>query len=101
LIDEDAYLKVKRYIEIGKEEARVYTTLDHSTGVPHVRGPIPAGGFYDYDYMVGRVAAEPAFWVPGTRGGYHAITMAWTVGECVHRAGGQGAGRVEVVFDHD
>jgi CubicO group peptidase (beta-lactamase class C family) len=77
----------------GKEEARVYTTLDHSTGVPHVRAPIPAGGFYDYDYMVGRVAAEPAFWAPGTRGGYHAITMAWTVGECVHRAGGRRAGR--------
>jgi len=77
----------------GKEDARVYTTLDHSAGVPHLRGVVPAGGFYDYDYMVGRVAAEPAFWAPGSRGGYHAITMAWTVGEVVHRAGGRRAGR--------
>ncbi len=80
----------------GKEDALVKMTLDHSAGVPHVRGAVPAGGFYDYDYMVGRVAAEPAFWAPGTRGGYHAITMAWTVGEIVHRAGGQ---RMGAFFD--
>ena len=77
----------------GKEDARVKMTLDHSVGVPHVRAPLPPGAFYDYDYMVDRVAAEPAFWVPGTRGGYHAITMAWTVGELVHRAAGQRLGR--------
>jgi CubicO group peptidase (beta-lactamase class C family) len=70
----------------GKEDAKVGMTLDHSVGVPHVRGAVPPGGFYDYDAMVKRVAAEAAFWVPGTRVGYHAITMAWTVGELVHRA---------------
>ncbi|MEQ8232056.1 MAG: serine hydrolase domain-containing protein [Gammaproteobacteria bacterium] len=77
----------------GKEEARVAMTLDHSVGVPHVRGAVPPGGFYDYPQMVARVAAEPAFWTPGTRGGYHAITMAWTVGELVHRASGRRLGR--------
>jgi CubicO group peptidase (beta-lactamase class C family) len=77
----------------GKEEARVKMTLDHSVGVPHVRGEVAPGGFYDYDSMVARVAAEPAFWEPGTRGGYHALTMAWTVGELVHRAGGRRLGR--------
>ncbi|MGE0483838.1 MAG: serine hydrolase domain-containing protein [Gammaproteobacteria bacterium] len=70
----------------GKEGASVAMTLDHSAGVPHVRGPVKPDGFYDYDYMVERVAAEPAFWEPGTRGGYHAITMAWTVGELIRRA---------------
>ncbi|MCB1749161.1 MAG: beta-lactamase family protein [Gammaproteobacteria bacterium] len=77
----------------GKEAARVAMTLDHSAGVPHVRGKVKADGFYDYDYMVERVAAEPAFWEPGTRGGYHAISMAWTVGELVHRASGRRLGR--------
>ncbi len=77
----------------GKEDATVGMTLDHSVGVPHVREPVPPGGFYDYDAMVKRVAAEPAFWVPGSRLGYHAITMAWTVGELVHRAGGKRLGR--------
>jgi len=77
----------------GKEAALVAMTLDHSVGVPHVRAPLPAGAFYDYEAMVARVAAEPAFWTPGTRGGYHAITMAWTVGELVHRASGRRLGR--------
>lgn len=79
--------------EGGKEGARVKMTLDHSVGVPHLRGPVEPGGFYDYDAMVARVAAEPAFWEPGTRGGYHAITMAWTVGELVHRAAGRRLGQ--------
>ena len=72
----------------GKESARVSMTLDHTVGVPHVRAPVPAGGFWDYDYMVGRVAEEEAFWTPGTCQGYHGITMAWTVGELIRRTSG-------------
>jgi len=70
----------------GKEGATVSMTLDHSVGVPHVRVAPKAGAFYDYDHMVDLVAKEAPFWVPGTRNGYHAITMSWTVGELVHRA---------------
>jgi CubicO group peptidase (beta-lactamase class C family) len=70
----------------GKEGATVSMTLDHSVGVPHVRAVPKAGAFYDYDHMVDLVAKEAPFWVPGTRNGYHAITMSWTVGELVHRA---------------
>ena len=77
----------------GKDTARVSMALDHTLGVPHVREPIKPGGFWDYDYMVARTAAEPAFWVPGTRQGYHGITMAWTVGELVHRASRRRLGR--------
>ena len=77
----------------GKESGRVKMALDHSLGVPHVRGTVPAGGFYDYDAMVKRIEAEPAFWEPGSRGGYHAITMAWTVGEIVHRAANKRMGK--------
>lgn len=70
----------------GKETARVSMTLDHTAGVPHIRDPIKPNGFWDYAYMVDRVASEPAFWAPGTRQGYHGLTMAWTVGELVRRA---------------
>jgi len=77
----------------GKESARVSMTLDHTVGVPHVREPVAVGGFWDYDAMVKRIAAEPAFWTPGTRQGYHGITMAWTVGELIHRAAGQRLGK--------
>ncbi|MGE3774010.1 MAG: serine hydrolase domain-containing protein, partial [Gammaproteobacteria bacterium] len=70
----------------GKDGARVSMALDHTLGVPHLREPVAAGGFWDYDAMVARTAAEEAFWAPGSRQGYHGLTMAWTVGELVHRA---------------
>lgn len=70
----------------GKEAATVSMTLDHSVGVPHVRAVPKAGAFYDYDHMVDLIAKEAPFWAPGTRNGYHAVTMSWTVGELVHRA---------------
>lgn len=70
----------------GKEGAIVSMALDHSIGVPHVREVPRPGAFYDYDHMVDVVAKEAPFWVPGTRNGYHAVTMSWTVGEIVHRA---------------
>ena len=76
----------------GKQDARVAMALDHTVGVPHVRAPVKPGEFWDYAAMVKRVADEPAFWVPGTRQGYHGITMAWTVGELVHRTSKQRLG---------
>lgn len=77
----------------GKEETTVAMMLDHSAGVPHVRPKVKDGGYNDYAYMVGLVEKEEAFWVPGTRNGYHGVTFAWTVGELVHRASGKRLGQ--------
>jgi CubicO group peptidase (beta-lactamase class C family) len=81
----------------GKEAALVSMALDHSVGVPHVREVPKKGAFNDYEHMVEVIAKEAPFWVPGTRNGYHAITMSWTVGEIVHRAARKRMGR----FFHD
>ena len=54
---------------------------------------MPAGGFYDWDAMVGRLAAEAPFWEPGTRHGYHALTFGFLVGEVVRRVSGRSLGR--------
>ena len=77
----------------GKETATVAMALDHTVGVPHVRNAPKPGEFYDWDRMIDVIAREPAFWEPGTRNGYHAITMSWTVGEIVHRAAAKRMGR--------
>lgn len=94
----DLYAPVTKYWpefgQNGKESAIVAMTLDHSVGVPHIREVPKDGGFYDWDYMVERIAKEPAFWTPGTRNGYHAITMSWTVGEIVHRAAKKRMGKL-------
>ena len=77
----------------GKQATTVAMMLCHTAPVPHLREPIRAGGLIDWDYMVGRVAAEDAFWTPGTRQGYHGLTYAWTVGNLVRLVSGKSLGR--------
>ena len=74
----------------GKDGVLVRHVLSHQAGVPAVRDFIPAGGFYDWDDMVARLAAEAPFWEPGTRHGYHALTWGFLVGEIIRRVTGQG-----------
>jgi len=88
---------VKRYWpkfeQAGKEGALVTMMLDHSVGLPHLRTQVKNGGFYDYDYMIDLLEREEPFWKPGFRNGYHGITLAWTIGEMVHRSTGKRLGR--------
>ena len=76
----------------GKESATVAMLLNHSVGVPALRDPVKEGGFYDWDYMAARLAAERPFWEPGARNGYHMATFGWTVGEVVRRVSGRSLG---------
>jgi len=70
----------------GKAGTTLANMLGHTSPVPHLREPLKQGAYADWDYMVDRLAAEPAFWEPGTRQGYHGVTFAWTVGNMVRLA---------------
>ncbi len=76
----------------GKQDVTVRMLLDHSVGVPVLRDPVPAKGWADWSYMVGRVAAEAPWWTPGADHGYHAVTYGWLVGEVVRRVSGVSLG---------
>jgi len=76
----------------GKERTTVRMMLDHSAGVPVFRGPVEPGELLDWDRVVARLEAEPPFWDPGSRHGYHLINFGWTVGELVRRVSGQSLG---------
>ncbi len=76
----------------GKEHATVEMMLNHSVGLPALRDPLKDGGYYDWGYMVERLAAEQPFWEPGTRNGYHMMTFGWVVGELVRRVSGRSLG---------
>ncbi len=76
----------------GKETATVRMMLDHTVGVPALRDKLEAGACCDWDYMVDRIAREPAFWEPGTRSGYHMANFGWTVGELIRRVSGESLG---------
>jgi CubicO group peptidase (beta-lactamase class C family) len=81
------------FAQHGKENATVAMTLNHSDGVPGFRDRLKSGAFADWDYMVRRIEEERAFWEPGTRCGYHMLTIGWTVGELVKRVSGKSLGR--------
>ena len=76
----------------GKAGTTLANMLAHTSPVPHVRDPIRPGGMADWDYMIGRMEAEEAFWAPGSRQGYHGLTYAWTVGQMVRLAAGRPLG---------
>jgi CubicO group peptidase (beta-lactamase class C family) len=76
----------------GKAGTTLANMLAHTSPVPHLRDKVRDGGYADWDYMVGRVAAEPAWWAPGSRQGYHGVTYAWTVGQMVRLAAGEPLG---------
>jgi CubicO group peptidase (beta-lactamase class C family) len=76
----------------GKDTVTTRMMLDHSAGVPALRERVKNDGPYDWAYMTERLAAEPPFWKPGTRNGYHGFTFGWTVGEMVRRASDQSLG---------
>lgn len=77
----------------GKENCTVRMMLGHQSAVPHFREPVKPGGYYDFDYMAKRVAAEKPYWEPGTSNGYHMISFGWTVGELVRRVSGKSLGQ--------
>jgi CubicO group peptidase (beta-lactamase class C family) len=76
----------------GKAATTVAMLLAHQAGVPALREPLPAGAFYDWNFMVSALAAEAPFWEPGTRNGYHALTFGFLVGELVRRVSGKSLG---------
>jgi CubicO group peptidase (beta-lactamase class C family) len=81
------------FAQAGKAQVLVRHLLTHQAGLPALRDPVPAGGFYDWDAMVERLAAEAPFWQPGSRHGYHALTFGFLVGEVVRRVSGRSLGR--------
>ena len=95
LLDLDA--PVARYwpefAQNGKRALPVHYLLSHRAGLAAIRQPLPTEAFYDWDRMVGALAAEAPWWEPGSTSGYHAMTFGYLVGELIRRVSGKTPGR--------
>jgi CubicO group peptidase (beta-lactamase class C family) len=80
------------FAQAGKAEIPVRQLLSHRAGLPAVRKLLPNEALYDWDAMVGALAAEEPWWEPGSAHGYHAVTFGWLVGEVVRRIVGKSLG---------
>ncbi len=94
LLDPDAPVAAvwPEFARSGKDGVTVRMLLDHTAGLPAIRGPLKPDCLLDWDYMTERLAAEAPFWEPGVRLGYHAITFGFLVGEVVRRISGRSLG---------
>ncbi|MEU8774659.1 serine hydrolase domain-containing protein [Streptomyces sp. NPDC048606] len=76
----------------GKDRALVRHLLAHQAGVPALDQPLSAGEAADGTTGPRAIAAQRAFWEPGTAHGYHAQTFSWLLSELVLRVTGRTLG---------
>ena len=80
------------FAQAGKETMPVKYILSHTAGLAGISQPLPTEALYDWDRMARALAAQAPLWEPGTRSGYHALTIGYLVGEIVRRITGKSLG---------
>lgn len=78
----------------GKEKTLVRDLLAHRAGVPALDRGLTVAEASDGVSGARAVAAQRAFWEPGTEHGYHAQTFSWLLSELVLRATGRTIGGI-------
>jgi CubicO group peptidase (beta-lactamase class C family) len=72
----------------GKEALPVRYLVDHRAGLPVVERSIDQVTIYDGQAMAAALASQTPLWEPGSRAGYHVLTLGYLVGELVRRVTG-------------
>lgn len=73
----------------GKAKVTVRQVLCHRSGVNAFHEPVDDKAIFDWEGIVGRVAAEEPWWEPGTQQGYSPMLYGWVLGELVRRVSGE------------
>lgn len=81
------------FAQQGKQHITVRMGFNHQSGVAHVSGMVPNGRLADFDEMVRLTAETAPFWPPGTRTGYHGLSIGWILGELIRRVSGKTPGQ--------
>ena len=88
LIDYDA--KVADYwpefAQASKGSITVRQLLSHQAGLPAIDAPLTLHDLADHTKVSRALAAQAPEWGPGTRHGYHAITLGWYESELIRHA---------------
>ena len=76
----------------GKENITIGQLLSHQAGLCGPTEPTTVEEMCDQPLMSARLAAQAPLWEPGSRSGYHAITIGVLFGELVKRITGKSIG---------
>ena len=69
----------------GKERVTVRQLLSHQAGVCAIAEPLDMEKLADPDRVAAAIAKQKPAWEPGTRHGYHGISLGWYESELVRR----------------
>jgi CubicO group peptidase (beta-lactamase class C family) len=76
----------------GKRAITVAQLFSHQAGVCGLARPVSEDDFYDVDKLADLLAAEAPHWPPGTRSGYHALSIGYLAHGLVRRVTGKSVG---------
>ena len=84
------------FAQAGKAGVTVRQLLGHEAGLPVIDTPLDWRLLGDFDRLAAAIAGQRPLWRPGTRHGYHGVSLGWYEGELVRRVdpGGRSLGRV-------
>jgi CubicO group peptidase (beta-lactamase class C family) len=73
------------FAQNGKEQITIRQLLSHQAGLCAIDVPLDFDTLADPDQMAVAIAQQKPAWEPGTRHGYHAISLGWYESELVRR----------------
>jgi CubicO group peptidase (beta-lactamase class C family) len=84
------------FAQAGKDRVTVRQLLGHEAGLPVIDEPLDVGLLRDFDRLAAVIARQRPLWEPGTRHGYHGVSLGWYEGELIRRLdpAGRTLGRV-------
>lgn len=87
LLDYDAAVASfwPEFAAADKGQITVRQLLAHQAGLAVIAEPLNARHLGDLDGMAATLARQPTAWKPGTRHGYHALSLGWYEGEIIRR----------------
>ena len=71
--------------QAGKERVSVRQLLGHEAGLPVIDEPLDPQVLADFDRLAAVIARQRPLWEPGTRHGYHGVSLGWYEGELIRR----------------
>jgi CubicO group peptidase (beta-lactamase class C family) len=71
--------------QAGKERVTVRQLLGHEAGLPVIDAPLNPAVLADFDRLAELIARQPPLWEPGSRHGYHGVSLGWYMGELIRR----------------
>ncbi len=88
IVDYDSHVAEywPEFAQAGKAEVTVRQLLSHQAGLPALTGSLTLSDVADPQRLSAVLAAQAPAWRPGTRHGYHTLTLGWYESELIRHA---------------